>query len=102
MHKLIRPALFWAAVAIASAGGVATVLAQPAPIPPLRVEGVRPPPPGTNYLWRPSHWDWVNGGYQWVGGAWTLRQPGWHRGEFVAGHWDHRGAEWVWAPGYFR
>jgi hypothetical protein len=102
MHRLIRPSLFATALAAASVGGIAAALAQPVPIPPPRVEAVRPPPPGANYLWRPGHWEWVNGAYQWAGGEWIVREPGWRRGEFVPGHWNRRGAEWVWVPGRFR
>lgn len=102
MHRLIRPALFATALAATTAGSIAAALAQPAPIPALKLEVVRPPMPGANYIWRPAHWNWVNGGYRWVGGEWVLREAGWRRGVFVPGHWDRHGAEWVWIPGHFR
>jgi hypothetical protein len=101
MRTLLKPAV---AVAIATgmvAGSIGLASAQVIEqVPPPRVEAPPPPPPAPNYLWEPGHWLWVDNHYDWVGGRYVMREPAW-RGEFVPGHWTHRGTGWVWIPAHW-
>jgi hypothetical protein len=68
----------------------------PAPI----VEAV-PMAPGPEYFWIAGHWHW-NGGWVWVRGRYD-RHPHFHPGAgWEPGHWDRRGASWVWREGHWR
>ena len=68
--------------------------------PPLRVEGIPPPPSGA-YIWRPGHWNWTGYGnhYLWVRGEYVYHQPGWH--QWVHGRWVPENGNWVWVPGHW-
>ena len=77
-------------------------LAQPPypPMPPPRPEGMRPPPPGEAYVWRPGHWAWNGRGYVWEPGRYVVRQATYH--EYVPGAWVMRHGAWVWVPPHWR
>jgi hypothetical protein len=90
MMKAILAAL--AIVTVASSA----VLAQPLPIPELRVEiGPPPPPPGPAYVLEPGHWQWVGTRYVWVGRHWIRRRPDYVH--FIPGHWQNTpyGPRWI-------
>jgi hypothetical protein len=72
------------------------VVAQPPPAPQVEVVPVAP---GPDYVWAPGYWSW-NGGWIWVGGAWTLRPRPY--AVWVGPRWVHYGRGYRWERGHWR
>ena len=74
------------------------IAAGPGPMPAPLAERVPPRPRETEKLvWAPGHYLQDQVGYTWHPGHYVA-QPARHL-RFVHGHWNRRGAGWVWAPG---
>lgn len=69
------------------------------PPPPARVDPPKPPNPGGSAMWRDGHYQFRNGRYLWIPGAWInppraglIWVPGFFQntpegGMFINGHW---------------
>ncbi len=69
------------------------------PPPPPHIDPPRPPDPGGNALWRAGHYQFRNGRYLWIPGAWVVPPraglewvPGFYKqtregGLYINGHW---------------
>jgi hypothetical protein len=70
--------------------------------PPPRPREVVPPPPPEHrdWVWQPGYHRWDGAHYVWVPGAYVA--PPHPHARWVAGHWDHRGGEYVWVAGHWR
>ena len=74
------------------------VTAGPGPMPPPRAERIPPRPRQAERLvWEPGHYLKDEVGYTWHPGHYVTRTPPHLR--FVRGHWERRGAGWIWTPG---
>jgi hypothetical protein len=83
----------------AAAGAAVEVMADEEPPAPI-VETI-PVAPAPDFFWVGGHWHW-NGGWVWVRGRF-VRHPHFHPGgHWEPGHWDRRGAHWVWHDGHWR
>jgi hypothetical protein len=80
-----------------------------APLSVAFAQGYPPPPPPRferapygrpGFIWEPGHWQWDGVRYDWVGGHWLERRPGY--AHFEPGHWVRRGGAWVWDPPHWR
>jgi YXWGXW repeat-containing protein len=47
--------------------------------PPAPQAEVRPPAPGSGYVWQDGYWSWRNGQYEWVPGHWVTPRGGYSR-----------------------
>lgn len=79
----------------------ATVAAPPfPPVPPALHETMPLPPVSEQPLvWRPGHWDWNGKSYDWIAGAWVLRDG--HSTMWMEGYWKHETGGWVWVAGHW-
>jgi hypothetical protein len=69
--------------------------------PPAAIVETIPAAPGPDFFWIGGHWTW-NGRWTWVHGHYD-RHPHFHPGGgWEPGHWDRRGAGWVWHEGHWR
>lgn len=68
--------------------------------PPAPVVETAPVSPGAGYVWTPGYYNYANGGYVWVNGAW--RRPPLHRHAYVAGAWVHGNHGWYHRDGHWR
>jgi hypothetical protein len=99
-------AKFVSIIGLATIAFTGTAAAQPYPPyphgwyapPPPRHEFI-PVAPGGAYIWRPGHWVWSGHGYDWVSGAYLIRQPAWHH--WIDGHWAPVYGRWTWIPGHW-
>jgi len=65
-------------VPVTTAAPPTVVVANTPPAPAPRAE-VRPPAPGTGYVWQDGYWAWTNGQYEWVPGHWDIARAGYNR-----------------------
>lgn len=70
-------------------------------VPPAKDAAVPPAPvSGFPQVLEPGHWEWDDGGYQWVAARWLIlvshRRPLW-----IDGAWQPSGAACVWRRGQF-
>ena len=56
-----------------------TVVVANTPPPPAPRAEVRPPAPGTGYVWQDGYWVSRNGQYEWVPGHWETARVGYIR-----------------------
>ena len=70
----------------------------PAP-PPPQTENV-PPSPAPNAVWIPGYWNYDGRGYAWAGGHWEIPPP--MARAYMAAHWENRGNQYVYVPGYWQ
>ena len=74
------------------------IIVQEAP-PPIRVERIPPPPPGTEVVWVQGYWGWDHGRYVWFGGHYA-RVP-YHGARWIPDRWEQRGHEHHYTPGHW-
>ena len=59
----------------------------------------QPPCPGDNYIWTPGNWNYANGGYYWVPGAWV--QAPYDGALWTPGYWGYGGDRYAYHHGYW-
>lgn len=70
------------------------------PVPPLRAETMgKPPVTVTPLIWRPGHWDWTSGGYEWIPGTFVPREG--HGDMWMPGFWARTGQGWQWQAAHW-
>src|SRR2546423_359808 len=72
---------------------------HPPPRPPPQAEAM-PPAPAPNALWIPGYWNYDGRGYSWAGGHWEIPPP--MARSYIAAHWENRGSQYVYVPGYWQ
>ena len=55
--------------------------------------------PGDGYIWTPGYWAYIDGGYEWIDGAWVLAP--YVGAVWTPGYWGYAPRGYFWNPGYW-